>query len=273
MVTFPYKPLIKKSLTTNMKPLLALSRLNTNLFLMILLITTVTTVKAQNYWDKIPAFTSQCYTENDDFVKNIQQLRTEVKDKIQKDKEAVELKASKMTNEERMAMVTKYQNMSPDEIVKMQKEMMEMTQGQTDFQLASSAYEDQFNQLESEFRTEFAKRLGPIESEARKLPDGEGTPEWAIKKGEELRIQYNKEYESICNKYLTSSDARFRVWLNDFSKFLHEKEVPYNQKMIKMQYGQFGISADESTANLMAVERYLEKCSAIFNLRKQYPQG
>jgi hypothetical protein len=196
-----------------------------------------------------------------------------VKGKIQKDKEAVELKASKMSNEERMAMVTKYQNMSPDEIVKMQKEMTEMTQGQTAFQVASSAFEDQFNQLESDFRTEFAKRLGPIESEYRKLPDGEGTPQWAIKKGEELTIQYNKEYESICNKYFTSSDAKFRVWLNDFSTFLHEKEVPFNQKMIKMQYGQFGIAVDDSTANLMAVERYREKCSQIFGLRRPYPQG
>jgi Spy/CpxP family protein refolding chaperone len=256
-----------------MKPLLAFTNIKTNLLLVSLLITAATSVKAQNYWDKIPTFTSQCYSENDDFVKNIQQLRSEVKEKIQKDKEAVELKASKMSNEERMAMVTKYQNMSPDEIVKMQKEMTEMTQGQTAFQVASSAFEDQFNQLESDFRTEFAKRLGPIESEYRKLPDGEGTPQWAIKKGEELTIQYNKEYESICNKYFTSPDAKFRVWLNDFSTFLHEEEVPFNQKMIKMQYGQFGIAVDDSTANLMAVERYLEKCSAIFNLRRPYPQG
>lgn len=256
-----------------MIPLFALTHRKTNLLLISLLMTAITTVKAQNYWDKIPAFTSQCYSENDDFVKSIQQLRSDVKEKIQKDKAAVELKASKMTNEERMALATKYQNMSPDEIVKMQQEMMEMTQGQTDFQMASSAFEDQFNQLEAAFRSEFAERLGPIEAEYRKLPDGEGTPQWAIKKGEELTLQYNKEYESICSKYFTSTDAKFRVWLNDFSKFLHEKEVPYNQKMIKMQYGQFGISVDDSAANLMAVERYLEKCSAIFSLRRPYPQG
>jgi hypothetical protein len=256
-----------------MKPLLALTHIKTNLLLVSLLITTVTSVKAQNYWDKIPAFTSQCYYENDDFVNSVKQLRSEVKEKIQKSKEAVELKASNMTNEQKMAIATKYQNMSPDEIVKMQKEMMEMTQGQTEFQLASTEFENQFNQLESDFRSEFAKRLGPIESEYRKLPDGEGTPQWAIKKGEELTMQYNKEYESICNKYFTAPDAKFRVWLKDFSVFLHEKEVPFNQKMIKMQYSQFGITADESVANLMAVDRYLEKCSLIFGLRRPYPQG
>jgi hypothetical protein len=151
--------------------------------------------------------------------------------------------------------------------------MMEMTNGQTAFQLASTEFEDQFNQLESDFRSEFAKTLGPIESEHRKLPDGEGTPQWAIKKGEELTIQYNKEYEGICSKYFTAPDAKFRVWLNDFSTFLHEKEVPFNQKMIKTQYAQFGITADESVANLLAVDRYLEKCSLIFGLRRPYPQG
>jgi hypothetical protein len=240
--------------------------------LLFFLLTTIA-AKAQNYWDKIPVLTSQCYTDNDDFGKKIQLLKTDVKDKLEKSKKAVEEKANKMTQEERMAIAMKYQKMSPDEIIKMQTEMMAMTQLQTEFQQKSSEFETRFNNLEAEFRSEFGKRLGPIEQEYQKLPDGEGTPQWAIKKGEELTAAYNKEYESICDKYFTSSNAAFKMWLKDFNAFLLQHEVPYNQKMLKTQYGQFGLTPDESVATLMAVEKYLEKCASIFGLRKLHPQG
>lgn len=228
---------------------------------------------AQNYWDKIPALTSQCYGDNDDFGKKVGQLRSEIKEKLEKSKKAVEEKANKMSNEERMAMATKYQNMKPEEIIKMQNEMMEMTQAQAEFQQIASEFETRFNQLESDFRTEFGKKLGPIEAEYGKLPDGEGTPQWAIKKGEELMISYNKEYELICDKYFTSSTAVFKIWLKDFNTFLLEREIPFNQKMMKMEYGKFGLTPDESVASLMAVDKYLEKCAAIYGLRRPYPQG
>ena len=66
---------------------------------------------------------------------------------------------------------------------------------------------------------------------------------------------YNKEYESICDKYFTSSNAAFKTWLKDFNTFLIEHEVPFNQKMMKTEYGKFGFTPDESVAGLMAVEK------------------
>lgn len=148
-----------------------------------------------------------------------------------------------------------------------------MTRVQTEFQQMASAFETRFNALESDFRSELGKRLGPIEQEYRKLPDGVGTPQWAVKKGEELMTLYNKEYESICDKYFTSSNAAFKIWLKDFNTFLLAHEIPFNQKMMKTEYGKFGITPDESVAALMAVEKYLDKCVLIFNLRRPYPQG
>lgn len=243
----------------------------THLFVLLFLTLSIA-LNAQSAWEKVPALTTEFYSENDEYGKTIQALRSEVKDKLDKIKKATEEKANKMTDAEKMALATRYQNMKPDEIVKMQSEMMAMTQAQADFQQASSEMETHFNQLESEFRTEFGKRLGPIEQEYQKLPDGEGTPQWAIKKGEELMASYNKEYEAICSEYF-SSNGKFRKWLQDFDKFLHDKEIPFNQKMIKMQYDQYGISQDGSAAGLMAMERYLEKCAAISGLRRPYPQG
>lgn len=251
----------------------ALTRVKLPLLGLFIMITLAIPAGAQDYWNRIPALTSQCYGENDAFIAEVRQLRSEIKDKLDKSKQAVEEKASKMSNEERMAMVTKYQSMTPDEIVAMQNEMMETTRVQAEFQQKSSAHETRFNELESDFRSEFSKRLGPIEQEYRKLPDGEGTPQWAIVKGEELMALYNKEYESICDKYFTSSTAVFRVWLKEFNTFLLDDEVPFNDRMIKMQYGQFGITADKSVASLMALDRYLEKCAMIFGLRRPYPQG
>lgn len=257
-----------------MKHLLTFTRFKfTSIALFLLMTFTVLAANGQGYWDKIPALTSQCYAENDDFGKKIQDLKSEVKEKLEKSKQAAEEKANKMTNEEKMAMATRYQNMKPDEIIKMQKEMMEMTQAQIAFQQMAAEFETRFNQLESDFRSEFGRRLGPIEGEYRKLPDGEGTPQWALKKGDELMTLYNKEYESICDKYFTSSNAEFKTWLKDFNTFLLEQEVPFNQKMMKMNYGKLGMTPDESVAPLLAVEKYLEKCALIFKLRRPYPQG
>jgi hypothetical protein len=233
----------------------------------------LTTLQAQDYWNRIPAYTSQCYSENDEFVKKIHQLRTEVKEQLEASKKKAEEAAAKMTNEQKMAIASKYQNMKPDEIVKFQNEMMELTQAQAAFQQLSAEYETRYNQVEADFRAEFGQKLGPIDAEYNKLPDGEGTPQWAIKKGEELILRYNSVYEEICGKYLTNSDAKFKLWLSDFNKFLHDHEVPFNQKMIKSQYGQLGITPDESAASLMALDRYLEKCAVIFGLRKSYRQG
>ena len=217
---FPYKPVIDNPQTITMKHLLTLIRIKPTLLSLFILITFgAVTAKAQNYWDKIPALTSECYAEKDDFGKKIQELKSEIKDRLEKSKQATEEKVSKMTTEERMAIATRYQNMKPDEIVKQQSEMMAMTQAQTEFQQSASEVETSFNELESDFRSAFGKRLGAIESEYRKLPDGEGTPQWAIKKGEELMASYNKEYEAICHEYFTSSDAKFKNWLKDFKTF------------------------------------------------------
>jgi hypothetical protein len=241
--------------------------------LSLLLLTTVAiaTAKAQDYWDKIPAFTSQCYSDKDDYGKKIQLLKSDIKEQLDNRKRAVEEKANKMTNEEKMAIATQYQNMKPEEIIKLQNEMMEMQQAQVAFQQMASEYESSYSQLESEFRSAFGKKLGPIEQEYQKLPDGEGTPPWAIKKGEELMAAYNKEYESICAAYFTSPDAKFRNWLKDYNGFLREHEIAFNKKMLKTQYAQVGLTPDESVASLMALEKYLEKCALIFELRRPYP--
>ncbi len=228
---------------------------------------------AQNYWDQIPPLTSVCYSEQDPFRQTMDDLRFEIKEKMEDIKQADEEKAKNMTQEELMAVSMQYQNMKPEEIIKLQTEMAEMTTLQADYQEKVTAIEMRYNELESEFRNEFATRLGPIEKKAWELPDGEGTPQWAIDRSEELMAEYNQEYESICNTYFTSEDAKFRTWLTDFQKFLVEVEVPYSEKMMQMEYSQFGLNPDLSAASLAAVERYLEKSSSISGLRRPYPQG
>lgn len=228
---------------------------------------------AQDYWARVPAFTTEHYSDNDAFGKQIDQLRSDVKKKLDAINKEVETKASRMSNEERMAVATRYQNMKPDEIMKFQNEMMELTQLQTEFQQRSTEIETQFNELENRFRDEFAKTLGPIETEYHKLPDGEGTPDWAIKKGEELMAKYNREYEALCARYITSSNAKFQLWLKDYKKYLDDIEIPYNQKMIKSQYAQLGMEPDKSASSFMALDKYLEKIELILSFRRPYKQG
>jgi len=141
------------------------------------------------------------------------------------------------------------------------------------FQQAAAAFEERYNRLEGEYQAELQTRLGTIEAEYQKLPDGEGTPDWAIKKGKDLMATYNTVYEALCAKYFSAPDALFKTWLGDFRDFLVEEEVPFTQKQLKMEYAQFGLEPDQLVANLMAVDKYLEKCAQVFNLRRSYPQG
>src|SRR5688572_28289115 len=153
-----------------MKHLLTIIRIKSTLLSFFFLVTlALMTAKAQTDWDKIPALTSQCYADKDDYGKKIQELKSEIKDRLEKSKQVTEAKVSKTTEEERMALATRYQYMKPEEIVKQQSEMMAMTQAQTEFQQSASEFETAFNELESDFRTAFGKRLGAIESEYRKL--------------------------------------------------------------------------------------------------------
>lgn len=255
-----------------MKHLSPLRLIRRGLLLCILSVFFTTQIIGQDYWSQVPPLTSQCYSEQDSFGNTVDDLRFEIKEKIEAIKQADSEKANNISQEELMAAAMKYQNMKPEEIVKFQAEMAEMTTLQADFHEKLTTIEMQYNQLESEFRDEFSKRLGPIEKEARELPDGEGTPQWAIDRAEELIAQYDNEYESICQIYITAPDAKFRNWLRDFQKFLNEEEVPYSEKMIKMEYAQFGLTPDLSAASLAAVERYLEKSSSISGLRRPYPQ-
>ena len=69
-----------------------------------------------------------------------------------------------------------------DEIVKMQDEMMEMTQLQAEFQQDALEFDTRFTQLESD-SVRSSGNVGWHETRYNKLPDGEGTPPWALKKG------------------------------------------------------------------------------------------
>ena len=241
--------------------------------IIILLVSSPTQILGQDYWSRVPELTTQCYSDQDPFRDTADNLRFEIKDKIEVIKQADSEKANNMSQTEMMAVAMRFQNMEPDEIIKFQTEIAEMITAQADFHERVTAIELRYNELESEFRDEFSKRLGPIDKEARELPDGEGTPQWAIDRAEELITQYDKEYESICQVYSTSTDAKFRNWLKDFQEFRIEEEVPFNEMMLKMQSMQYGLSPDMSSVALSAVERYLEKSSLISGLRRPYPQG
>lgn len=221
-------------------------------------------------WDNLPKLPTTCYSENDPFVEALQAKRYEVKEELDTKKQKAEERAMQISDKEKMDMAMRYQKMSPDEIIKMQQEMAEMSALMMTFQQLSTEMEDRYNTLEADYQTEFENKLGRIEQEHRALPDGEGTPDWAIKKGNELMAQYKKEYELLCANYFSTEGSLFQEWLREYKAFLIEHETPFNKAQISMQYKQFNLEPDLSTASLMAIDKYLDKCSQIFGLRKSY---
>ena len=240
--------------------------------LIIFLLLFSTQILGQNYWDKVPELPSQCYYEHDNFSKIIHDLRTEIRKKEEKIKQADYERLNNMSDEEKMAAAMRLKTIKPHEIVKFQAEMMGLTENQVYFQEKVTAIESRYNQLKSEFRAELHKRLSPIEEEYRKLPDGKGASQKDIERAGKLMEMFDTEYESICNTYLSAPDAKFRNWLIEFHKFLIEQELPFNEKMLKMEYAQYGITPDFSVISLRVTDRYLEKVLSISGLRRPYPQ-
>lgn len=245
--------------------------------LILLVLLTATQAHAQDYWTRIPAFSTKPYYENDGFMDKLEAYREELATKIEAEKQKIQQKMEAMSDQEKMQMAmkasTRYQTMKPEEIMKMQQESQEILALQAQIQQQATDFENRFNDIQKAMDDELSKALGPIETEYNKLPDGEGTPAWAIEKGKQLNTQYNQKYEAICAKYITGPNALFVQWLAEYKNYLIQTNLPFQIKWIAYQNEQSGMTVTSSTAIEMDVVRsYLEKCKAVFNYRKQNPR-
>jgi len=226
---------------------------------------------AQDYWSIAPAFPTNCYSQEGDYNEKLGAAIKKNKTEMDAKSDALKKKNSNMSKEDQMKMATQQMNMTPAQIKQMQEDQMNMMTMMQTMQERQTEVTNRYNELETQYRNEFATKLGPIESEMRKLPDGEGTPQWAIDKGGQLKAQYDKEYNALCAKYFTGADSPFKLWLADYKKYLLETEIPYTNKTQDMQSKQYGLAADNSVAVMDAVGKYLGYCKTIFGLRKPYP--
>jgi hypothetical protein len=229
-------------------------------------------VQSQNYWEKVPANPEGCYSGKDNYESSIQALKRELKSKQEEEKQKNSQSLSNISAEQMIALAKRYQKLTPEEIEKMQNEQLNLVGLQSSHQKLTLAYDEKLKQLESQYRAESYNKLNPIKEEYLKLPDGEGAPQWAIKKGAELLEMYDKEYEVVCIKYFSSPNALFKIWLKDYKEFLVDKEVSLTRRVIEEQFRQYGITPDDSISTVLAVEKYIKKCSDIFKLRETSSQ-
>ena len=228
---------------------------------------------AQGYWSQVPAAPTGCYSEKDDFTKKLDASRELLKKATTEKEDAMRKQAENMTQEQKMKIATQYQSMSPDEIRKMQSEQSELATIQQATGTKGSEVETRFNELESAYNDDIKSKLGPVTAEAAKLPDGEGTPDWAIQKGKELMLKYNAEYEAICAKYFTGNGALFAAWLADYKKYLTETEVPFTHRSVEIQYKILGITPDPDLPEMEAVAKYMDRMRTVYGMRHSLPQG
>lgn len=237
----------------------------------------VTQLHAQDYWTRVPAFSTKPYYENDEFMNKLDAYRQELDTKVEAEKQKMQQKMEAMSEQEKMQMAmkasTRYQTMKPEEIMKMQQETQEMMALQERVQQQATDFENRFSAIQKAMDDELYKTLGPIEAEYNKLPDGEGTPDWAIEKGKQLYKQYNQKYEAICAKYITGPNAEFVQWLAAYKTFLIQTNLPYQLKMMAYQSEQSGMTlTSNAVIEMEIVKSYLDKCKAVFNYRKPGPR-
>lgn len=235
-------------------------------------------VFAQDYWAKVPAFSNQCYSLNDKLTEQVKVYHDEVSKRIAELHEKQEKKIQNMTEAERTQMAmkasTQYQNLSPDAIRKMQEEqLLQMTLMQ-ETEATHTAIIDKITAAQSAYRAECVTQLETIMAECRKLPDGEGMPDWAITKGRALMQQYNTAYEAICSKYITGANAVFKPLLEEYRLFQINTAIPNGKKRMEFQMKQFGLTPDNYDGIVLeGVKAYLEKMKEVYDLRQLQKQG
>ena len=235
-------------------------------------------VHAQNLWSKVPQFPASVYSDDDGYHKKISDLIHEMKTASEQETEKAKASMQNMSEQERlqiaMKMSTQYQNMKPEEIVRMQQEQLEMSTLMAQVQQQESDFDTRYQEIKDAMEAEMGKALGPIEAEYNKLPDGEGTPDWAIKKGQELNLQYNHQYEAICTKYITGANSLFKKWLEEYKTFLITQNTPAQIKIYTLQQKQMPV---QLPVNLLCemdmVRKYAEKCQAVYGYRKSRKAG
>lgn len=245
--------------------------------LLIVFLFTTVIVNAQDLWSKIPPLPTSAYSGKDDYQTKIQNYYEELSQKIENETQKAHDKVNSMSDAEKMQMAmkasTRYQTMTADEIIKMQQETQEIMTQNTQNQEQETGFDTRFNQIQKEMDEELNKVLGPIMAEYAKLPDGEGTPDWALEKGKQLNKQYDQKYEAICMKYITGPDALFKKWLEEYKTFLIQTNYPFQLKWYSYQGAQTGTPLiDKSVVEMEIVKKYLDRCKTISAFRKSVPR-
>lgn len=242
------------------------------------LILLVSYVFAQDHWNNIPAFTSACYSDKDVATTQLHEHITRIEKQLEQLKQEQERSIQNMSEAERtqlaMKAATQYQNLSPDAIRKMQDEQLLMATLQQQNHTQEAAVLEKLTAAEKAFQEQCTQKLEPIMQEYRKLPDGEGTPDWAITKGKELLMQYNKEYEKICVAFITGPAATFKPLLEEFKNYLQKIAIPNNQHLLEFQMQQYGLPTRATNGVVLeGIKSYLNKIKEVYDLRLTYKQG
>jgi len=229
--------------------------------------------RAQDFTVTVPSPPSSCYSSKDDYMKNLDAAREQVKAQTEQKENEMKAQAQAMTQDQKMKIAMQYQNMSPQDIVKMQQQQADMQKLMTEVGTKEADLTNKFNKLESAYDSTLKSKLSPITEQISKLPDGEGTPDWAIAKSKELTAQYNKEYEIVCMQYIVGPAAAFPKWLADYKTYLAQTKIPYLKQAMQAQMAQMGLKPDESIYALNVEKDYLDYCRTVYGKRHQNPLG
>lgn len=234
-------------------------------------------VQAQQVWTKVPPFPVSPFSNADSFLMKVQAYADELSRNIQAETRKMQDKVEKMSDQEKMQLAmkvsTQYQNMKPEDIIRFQQQTQEITDSNAIIQQLETDFDNRFNQLKSEMEAAMKKDLDPIMEEYHKLPDGEGTPDWAIAKGKQLSKEFDKKYSAICATYITGPDAKFKTWLTEYKTYLMQVNLPFMVKWYAYQSSQsgMGMSADNKMVEMEVVKKYLERCKTVFGYRRLDP--
>jgi len=221
----------------------------------------------QNPWTKVPALPTGCYAEQDGFAKTIgpalEAMSVEIDRQEQTNRE-VSNSLDNMDDAEKQSRMQSFLMKNLQEAMKMMQETQAVgamaqeavPKGEENRQKLEGQHKD----LLARYDAALDKAVGPLFAKKRTLPDGEGTPEWAVAEWRSLNKKANAEYERLCGEWWRESGP-FHAWLKSDRGYL-EEDLPWKEKLedeLKAQLALLGIptASYRSTVTLNAVREYM----------------
>jgi hypothetical protein len=233
---------------------------------------------AQDWWSKIPAFPTACYTNDDPFLTDLEKVANELQEAIYKQEETnsvLKAKLDALDAGERQSRMIAFMQKDPAAAQKVMQDVAAIgAQAGEEVQALSEKREALKKKLqEAEAEWEKAQKpLWPSLEEYRGESDPAGNPA----KARAAAARYDAGYQKLCPSWFAESGSPFLAYLAAFKQHVENEVTPAAHDHVQTQmlhFTVFGVPGDgfRTVDDLKGIHEYLGEVRNVFNKRLAGP--